>query len=77
MYRVQAEGVVPVPVGDDGQVRKRQHLPLQGPVEIFYMRGGVAGIHGDGHVFPLYIAEIRPVLYGIKWIDPCVRSDFL
>ena len=57
----QAKGVVPVPVGQHGEVRQGQALLLQGPVQLPHVGRGVPGVHRQAVALPQQIAQVGPV----------------
>ena len=63
VHCMHAKSMVPMPVCNDRQIRKRQHFRPQGSVKILNMRRGMARIHRHSHPVTPYIAEIRPVFF--------------
>ena len=67
---VHGEGVIPVPVGENRQVRRRQPLRLQRPIEFVDVGVGVSRVHRQAEAIAPDIAQIRAIPLRLEGIDP-------
>ena len=77
VYSVHAKSVVPVPVSDHREFRKRQIFRSNRVVEVLHMRGGMTGVHCQSFLPAQNIAQIRAVFGGIKGKNPYMFTDSL
>ena len=74
MHRMHRKRVVPVPVCDHREIRKRESLFFQERVEFFYVQVRVARIDREAPVLALHIPEIRTVSFFFMRHVPYVFS---
>ena len=77
VHRMHAVGMVPVPVGDHGQIRERQAFPVQSFIKVLNMGGGMPRIYGKRHFFSAHITQVGTVLAGILGKNPCICAELL
>ena len=77
IYCVHPICMIPMPVRDYRNFRKRKFLCPDFIVKFFHMRGGMAGIYRQRHLCAAYVTEIRAIFCRVKRKDPHMFADSL